>query len=195
MFAAAPLPEAPWLPDGFPDAIGMNAARALDIQRFRELLTTANGHTNLVGQSTLLNFERRHLIDCAQLVWFEPSALTWADLGSGAGLPGIILAILMKGRVGARVHLVESMAKKCRFLAEVATTLALPVTLHHARAESTSVCVDVVTARACAPLPRLLEFAQPYFARGRARPLPQGPGCRERDPRRQKALAVLVQDA
>jgi 16S rRNA (guanine527-N7)-methyltransferase len=166
MSAAAPLPEAPSLPDGFPDAIGMNAERASDIQRFREMLTAANAHTNLVGQSTLQDFERRHLVDSAQLVWFEPSALTWADLGSGAGLPGVILAILMKGRAGAHVHLVESMAKKCRFLAEVATTLALPVTLHHARAESTSVRVDVVTARACAPLPRLLDFAQPYFARG-----------------------------
>ena len=166
MSGAAPLREDPPLPRGFLEAVGMNAERADDIQRYRELLTAANSHTNLVGRSTLQDFERRHVIDCAQLVWFEPSALTWADLGSGAGLPGIILAILMKGRAGAHVHLVESMAKKCRFLAEVATTLALPVTLHHARAESTSVCVEVVTARACAPLPRLLELAHPYFARG-----------------------------
>jgi 16S rRNA (guanine527-N7)-methyltransferase len=166
MFAADPPLDAPSLPCGFFEAIGMNAERARDIQRYRELLTVANGHMNLVGQSTLLDFERRHVIDSAQLVWFAPKTLTWADLGSGAGLPGIVLAILMKGRDGAHVHLVESMAKKCRFLAEVATALALPITLHHARAEGVSVAVDVVTARACAPLPRLLDFAQPFFARG-----------------------------
>jgi 16S rRNA (guanine527-N7)-methyltransferase len=166
MSAAAPPPELPALPAGFLESIGMNTERARDIERYREILVAANRHTNLVGASTLADFERRHVMDSAQLVWFEPSTLTWADLGSGAGLPGIVLAILMKGRVGGHVHLVESMAKRCRFLAEVANTLALPVTLHHGRAETISVPVDVVTARACAPLTRLFDFAQPFFARG-----------------------------
>ena len=166
MSAAAPLPEPPALPSGFLAAIGMNAERKRDIERYREILTAANSHTNLVGASTLQDFERRHVIDSAQLMWFEPLALTWADLGSGAGLPGIVLAILMKGRAGGHVHLVESMAKRCRFLAEVVGALALPATLHHGRAEAVSVSVQVVTARACAPLPRLLDFAQPFFARG-----------------------------
>jgi 16S rRNA (guanine527-N7)-methyltransferase len=154
------------LPEGFLEAIGMDAARARDIERYRELLATANSHTNLVGESTLRDFHRRHVIDSAQLSWFEPATLVWADLGSGAGLPGIVLAILMKGRPGGHVHLVESMAKRCRFLAEVAAELALPVTLHHGRAEAMSIAVDVVTARACAPLPKLLGFAQPFFAHG-----------------------------
>jgi 16S rRNA (guanine527-N7)-methyltransferase len=144
----------------------MDAERSRDIERYRELLTAANSHTNLVGASTLRDFDRRHVIDSAQLVWFEPSTLTWADLGSGAGLPGIVLAILMKGRAGGHVHLVESMAKRCRFLDEVAGELDLPVTLHHGRAETMSIAVDVVTARACAPLTRLFGFAQPFFARG-----------------------------
>ena len=166
MSVAAPPPDAPALPPGFFEAIGMDEARARDIARYRELLTAANSHTNLVGQSTLRDFDRRHVIDSAQLVWFSPSTLTWADLGSGAGLPGIVLAILMKGRAGAHVHLVESMAKRCRFLGEVSSALALPVTLHHGRAEATLLSVEVVTARACAPLPRLFDFARPYFARG-----------------------------
>jgi 16S rRNA (guanine527-N7)-methyltransferase len=166
MSAAVPPHEPPALPDGFLEAIGMNTERARDIERYREFLVDANTHTNLVGASTLGDFDRRHVIDSAQLLWFEPSALIWADLGAGAGLPGIVLAILMKGRAGGHVHLVESMAKRCRFLAEVATALALPVTLHHGRAEAMSITVDVVTARACAPLPRLLGFAQPFFARG-----------------------------
>jgi 16S rRNA (guanine527-N7)-methyltransferase len=72
----------------------------------------------------------------------------------------------MKGRAGAHVHLVESRAKRCRFLADVAARLELPVTLHHARAEDLSLDADIVTARACAPLTRLLHFARPTMARG-----------------------------
>ena len=166
MFAAAMSLDASPLPADFMAAIGMNAEREREVEWFREMLTAANAHINLVGASTLADFSRRHLIDSAQLVWFEPEARLWADLGSGAGLPGIILAILMKGRAGAHVHLVESMAKRCQFLAEVAARLELPATLHHARAEDLSLEVEIVTARACAPLTRLFGFSRPYMARG-----------------------------
>jgi 16S rRNA (guanine527-N7)-methyltransferase len=64
------------------------------------------------------------------------------------------------------VHLVESMAKRCRFLEEVVTALDLPATVHHARAEDLDISVDVVTARACAPLGRLFGYARPYLRRG-----------------------------
>lgn len=165
-----PRPEAlldgPALPNGFMNAIGMSLDRARDVFVYREMLAKANTQTNLVGASTLPDFHRRHFIDSAQLVWFEPTALVWADLGSGAGLPGLILGILMKGRQGAHVHLVESMAKRCRFLVEVSSALALPVTVHHCRAEEVSLSADVVTARACAPLGRLLGFARPFLTRG-----------------------------
>ena len=154
------------VPDGFLEAIDLTPARQRDVETYREMLAAANQHTNLVGASTLLDFERRHFIDCAQLVYFEREARVWADLGSGAGLPGLVLAILMRGKAGGHVHLVESMAKRCRFLADVADRLSLPVTLHNARAEDLSLKVEVVTARACAPLPKLLSFSQPYLARG-----------------------------
>ena len=111
-------------------------------------------------------FWGRHAFDSAQLLPLAPEARTWADLGAGAGFPGVVLAILMKGREGARVHLVDSMAKRCRFLAEVVESLALPAEVHNARAESLSLTVDIVAARACAPLPRLLEFAWPYLRNG-----------------------------
>ena len=166
MSAAAPQHSPLQVPDGFFAAIDLTPARQQDIERYRDMLAIANQHTNLVGASTLVDFERRHFIDCAQLVYFEPQARVWADLGSGAGLPGLILAILMKGRAGGHVHLVESMAKRCRFLADVASRLSLPVTLHNARAEDLSLKVEVVTARACAPLSRLLAFSQPYLVRG-----------------------------
>jgi len=146
--------------------VGATPQRLSDIERFREMLIETNGAFNLVGASTLTDFWSRHFVDSAQLIWFDRQARTWADLGSGAGLPGLILAILLKGVPGARVHLVDSMAKRCRFLGQVVESLDLPAEVHNARAESLDLVVDVVTARACAPLDRLLGFSRPYFARG-----------------------------
>ena len=103
---------------------------------------------NLVGPSALAAFWLRHAYDSAQLLFLAPEALTWADLGAGAGFPGIVLAIKLKGREGAHVHLVESMAKRCRFLSEVVAALDLPATVHNVRAESLEIKVDAVTARA-----------------------------------------------
>ncbi len=141
-------------------------AQMADLEAFRALLADWNGRMNLVGPSALADFWQRHAFDSAQLLPLAPDALTWADLGAGAGFPGLVLAILLKGRPGAQVHLVESMAKRCRFLHEVVEALALPAKVHNARAERLSLKVDIVTARACAPLPRLLEFASPYLVKG-----------------------------
>ena len=154
------------LPHGFLEAIGWSPERKADTEAFRDLLTRANAHMNLVGPATLEVFWDRHFLDSAQLLWFAPEARVWADLGAGAGLPGIVLAILLKGRSGARVHLVESMAKRCRFLAEVAAVLDLPVEIHNVRAERLKLKVEMVTARACAPLTKLLGFAKPSMDRG-----------------------------
>jgi 16S rRNA (guanine527-N7)-methyltransferase len=170
MSVVAPLEADSVSPDGVPagflDAVGATPARLEDVERFRSMLTDANRVINLVGESTLEDFWRRHFVDSAQLLWVERSAGVWADLGSGAGLPGLVLAILLKDRPSARVHLVESMAKRCRFLAEVAAALDLPAVVHNARAESLELKVEMVTARACAPLDRLLSFARPYLAQG-----------------------------
>ena len=141
-------------------------AQLADGEVYRGLLVQANEGMNLVGPATLEDFWRRHFLDSAQLTAVAPEARVWADLGAGAGLPGLVLAILLKGQAGAQVHLVESQAKKCRFLAEVAAALELPVTIHNARAESLKLAVEVVTARACAPLVRLLGYAEPFFRRG-----------------------------
>ena len=165
MSVAAPL-ERFAAPVAFARVVGATPQRLADIERFRAMLTEANDAFNLVGASTLADFWSRHFVDSAQLIWFDRQARTWADLGSGAGLPGLILAILVKGVPGARVHLVDSMAKRCRFLGQVVDSLDLPAEVHNARAESLDLTVDVVTARACAPLDRLLGFSRPYFARG-----------------------------
>jgi 16S rRNA (guanine527-N7)-methyltransferase len=137
-----------------------------DLERFLVLLTEWNGRMNLVGPATLPEFWNRHAWDSAQLLQLAPGALTWADLGAGAGFPGVVLAILGKGREGFHVHLVESMAKRCRFLSEVVTELGLPATVHNDRAENLKLHVDIVTARACAPLHRLLGYARPYLKAG-----------------------------
>ncbi len=161
--SAAPAP-----PDAksFQAALRASEAQMADLAAFRDLLVEWNEKMNLVGPSALAAFWPRHVYDSAQLLELEPDALTWADLGAGAGFPGIVLAILLKGKEGAQIHLVESMAKRCRFLSEVVTALDLPATVHNDRAESLKIYVDIVTARACAPTHRLLGYARPYLERG-----------------------------
>ncbi len=158
--------EALALPSTFGEVVGLTDERRRDVEAFRCLLVRANQQMNLVGDATLEQFWVRHFVDSAQLLWFSPSSTIWADLGSGAGLPGVILAILLKGRPGSTVHLIESMAKRCRFLSEVVQALDLPAVVHNGRAEALKLNVEMVTARACAPLERLLGYAEPYFARG-----------------------------
>ncbi len=147
-------------------ALGASAAQMADLEAFRALLAQWNETMNLVGPSALAEFWPRHVYDSAQLLALAPEARIWADVGAGAGFPGVVLAILLKGAPGARVHLVESMAKRCRFLQTVVDALALPAQVHNARAEDLRLKVDVVCARACAPLTRLLSYTQPYLAAG-----------------------------
>ncbi|MCI3134519.1 16S rRNA (guanine(527)-N(7))-methyltransferase RsmG [Phenylobacterium aquaticum] len=170
MSVAAPQPD-PVLPvvtdaASFAAVTGADAQALADLEQYRSYLVDWNQRMNLVGPATLDIFWSRHAWDSAQILPLAPEALTWADLGTGAGLPGIVLAILGKSRPGFHVHLVESMAKRCRFLTEVVDGLALPATVHNSRAEDLSLAVDIVTARACAPLSRLLGYSRPYLQRG-----------------------------
>jgi 16S rRNA (guanine527-N7)-methyltransferase len=145
---------------------GATDAQIADLERFLGLLAAGNAVMNLVGPATIPDFWNRHAWDSAQLIALAPEARQWADLGAGAGFPGLVLGIMLKGVPGAKVHLVESMAKRCRFLASVADPLGLPVEIHNKRAEDLSLSVDIVTARACAPMARLLGYARPYLKRG-----------------------------
>jgi len=166
--APAPLEAAPEVFDAgaFQAATGASAAQMADLCAFRDLLEEWNGRMNLVGPSALADFWRRHALDSAQLRDIAPEARTWADLGAGAGFPGLVLAILAKGQPGAEIHLVESVGKRCRFLQAAVDALALPAMVHNARAENLALKVDVVTARACAPMARLLGYAWPYLRAG-----------------------------
>ena len=145
---------------------GATPQQMADLEAFRVRLGDANSVMNLVGPDSLPDFWNRHVWDSAQLLTHAPEALTWADLGAGAGFPGVVLAILMKGREGAHVWLIDSLGKRCRFLQEAVDALDLPATVVVGRAEEQQVTCDVVTARAVAPMDKLLGYAQPYFQRG-----------------------------
>lgn len=125
------------------------------------LLAKWNARINLVGPKTLDDPWTRHILDSAQLKPFLPAApCTLVDLGSGAGLPGLILAILGVGTV----HLVESDARKCVFLREAARVTGTEVTIHNLRIEAApAIAADVVTARALAPLAELLPMTARFL--------------------------------
>jgi 16S rRNA (guanine527-N7)-methyltransferase len=135
------------------------------MDKFLEILTDWNERMNLVGPLTLGDvFWERHGIDSAQLLVHAPKALQWADIGAGAGFPGLVLAILLHGKPGACVHLIESLTKRCVFLRHVSEALDLPTVVHNLRAEQVKgLTVDIVTARAVSALPKLLEFARPLL--------------------------------
>lgn len=164
---AASAAESPFDAAAFQAATGATDAQMADLEGYRSMLDEWNQHLNLVGPSAMASFWRRHAYDSAQLLQIEPDARVWADLGTGAGLPGVVLAILLKGRQRAQVHLVESLQKRCRFLEEVVRALDLPATVHRSRAEELRLTgIEVVTARACAPLARLLGYARPILSAG-----------------------------
>lgn len=152
--------------EAFQARTGATDARMDDLRLFLDRLTETNKVMNLVGPDTLPDFWSRHAWDSAQLLELESGARTWADLGAGAGFPGVILAILLKDRPDAHVWLIDSLGKRCRFLSALVAELNLPATVIHGRAEEQSVTVERVTARAVAPLERLLGYAQPYMDRG-----------------------------
>jgi 16S rRNA (guanine527-N7)-methyltransferase len=133
---------------------------------------------NLVGPGTLETVWSRHIADSLQLVALAPDARVWLDLGSGAGFPGLVVAIAIRDRAGARVHCVESNGRKCSFLRHAARVTEAPVTVHNARIEDVMPTfvgkVDVVTARALAPLRRLLDWAAPLLTTGVEGLFPKG---------------------
>ncbi|HEY0927641.1 16S rRNA (guanine(527)-N(7))-methyltransferase RsmG [Brevundimonas sp.] len=153
-------------PSEFQALTGASDANMADLEAFAGMLAEANEVMNLVGPDTIPDIWNRHYWDSAQLLALEPGAKTWADLGAGAGFPGVVLAILLKDRPGAHVWLIDSLGKRCRFLQTVVDALGLPATVINGRAEEQKVSVEVVTARAVAAMEKLLGYAQPYLQRG-----------------------------
>jgi 16S rRNA (guanine527-N7)-methyltransferase len=148
------------------------------LEQFVDLLLRWQRSTNLVAASTIPGLWTRHVADSLQLLFLAPDARRWADLGAGGGFPGLVIACAVAETPGAQVHLVESVQKKAAFLRAVATELSLPAIVHATRIEdfvsATTERFDVVTARALAPLDRLIGYAIPLLKRGAVGLFPKG---------------------
>lgn len=140
---------------------------------FVDRLRTANAKQNLIAASTLDQVWDRHILDSAQLVRFEPRAgASWVDIGSGAGLPGIVIAALTQGPV----TLVEPRRLRAAFLQETVEALGLSdrVAVLPTKVENVRGPFDVITARAVAPLGRLLAIGLHLAHSGTIWALPKG---------------------
>ncbi|MES2137053.1 MAG: 16S rRNA (guanine(527)-N(7))-methyltransferase RsmG [Pseudomonadota bacterium] len=141
------------------------------LEAYVRLLADENERQNLVSAATLAGVWERHILDSAQLARFEPfSGASWIDIGSGGGLPGIVIACLVEGPV----TLVEPRRLRAEFLHRVAESLSVRVTVVQAKAERASGTFDVITARAVAPLAQLLEISAHLSTRKTVWALPKG---------------------
>ena len=140
------------------EAVGVFGGALDQARRYAELLATDGVTRGLIGPREADRLWDRHLLNCAVVAELvEPRHGTLLDLGSGAGLPGLVLAMVLPD---TEVTLLEPMERRCRFLTDCVTELGLAnVTVLRGRAEDVTIRTDVVTARAVAPLPRLAELA------------------------------------
>lgn len=141
-------------------SVSRETRERLDI--YEGLLLKWSKVKNLVGPSTLGDIWERHFRDCLQLRMIAPNAMKWVDLGSGAGLPGLVIAASLAESPGAVVHLIESDGRKCAFLREAIRATNVPARVHHGRIEDVLRSfpqVEVVTARALAPMKQLIAFS------------------------------------
>lgn len=153
----------PMTPEEFAAATDVSRETLERLERYAALLVKWNRRINLVGRATIDDLWRRHMLDSAQLLPLIPDgAGSLIDLGSGAGFPGLVLAICGV----ENVHLIESDRKKCAFLREAAREAGAGVTIHNRRIEEVeSFQADIVTSRALAPLSKLLDMAGPFTAK------------------------------
>ena len=148
-------------PEAFLQDSGVSRETVDRLKIYADLLQTWNQKINLVSKSTIPDLWQRHIRDSAQLFpLLPPGAQTLLDLGSGAGFPGLVLSILGV----PKVHLAESDQRKCAFLREAARVAGATLTVHAKRIEAIAPFpVDVITARALAPVSELLDLAAPFI--------------------------------
>ena len=150
------------------------------LDRYVALLLDWQRRVNLIAPSTEPSLWTRHIADSLQLLALAPEARVWADLGSGAGFPGLPIACALAETQGARVHLVESSTKKAAFLREAVGVTAAPASVHAMRiadfVNAPPAEIQVATARAVAPLSDLLAGAYPLLKKGARGLFPKGQG-------------------
>jgi 16S rRNA (guanine527-N7)-methyltransferase len=164
--------ERPLTPEGLADLIAVSRETVERLDVYLDLLRRWQRTINLVAASTLADPWRRHILDSAQLMRFVPGDATrLVDLGSGAGLPGLVLAIMGL----PDVHLIESDRRKAAFLREAARATGAGATVHACRIEEAPpLAADIVTARALAPLKDLLGHAHRFATPGTRCLFPKG---------------------
>ena len=141
------------------------------IRAFVDLLRAESEQQNLVSASSLDHIWERHILDAAQLVRFEPRrGAAWLDVGSGAGLPGVVIACLVEGPV----TLVEPRKLRAEFLGKVTSALDLRATVECAKVERISSNFDAITGRAVAPLAKFLEMSHHLSTEKTVWVLPKG---------------------
>lgn len=168
------------MPDGLASRLGVSRETSDRLARLVALLRKWNPRINLVGKATLDGVWTRHVEDSAQLFALAPeSAESWVDLGSGGGFPGLVVAAQAAGSGrDLKVTLVESDSRKCAFLATAAREMDVSATVLNRRIEGLETePYDVVSARALAPLDRLLELAEPLTGPHTVRLFPKGAGA------------------
>lgn len=138
------------------------------LELYERLLIQWQKAVNLVAPATIPQIWQRHFADSAQLLTFAPEAKIWVDLGSGGGFPALVIAIMLANQKECCVHLIESNARKCAFLSEVARQTGAPARVHNLRIADAALGgrvppAGIVSARALAPLDALLELALPFF--------------------------------
>ena len=144
------------------------------LRSYTERLKAENARQNLVSAATMDRLWDRHILDSAQLVRFEPhDGASWADIGSGAGLPGIVIACLVSGPV----TLVEPRRLRADFLRTTAEALHLNITVEQAKAERITGKFDVITGRAVASLPNFLSMCDHLSTKKTVWVLPKGKGA------------------
>ncbi len=148
-------------PEQFQAKTGVSRETLDRLTVYADLLVRWQARINLVGPDTIPSLWQRHLLDSAQVFPILPQPVhRLVDMGCGAGFPGLVLAVMGV----ADVHLIESDARKCAFLREVARLTETKVTIHNARIEAVPpLGADVVTARALAPLEKLLGWAERHL--------------------------------
>jgi 16S rRNA (guanine527-N7)-methyltransferase len=164
----------PLSPQDFQEIAGVSRETLERLETYARLLRKWTAAINLVAPDSLSDLWRRHMLDSAQLApLLTAGAGRIADLGSGAGFPGLVLAILGCGEI----HLVESDRRKVQFLREVSRETAAGAQVLASRIEDLSpLSADVVIARALAPLDRLFDYVTRHLAPGGRALLPKGRG-------------------
>jgi 16S rRNA (guanine527-N7)-methyltransferase len=168
--------------DGVLERLNVSRETVEALQSYASLVEKWTARINLVSTRSRDEIWSRHVLDSAQLFALPPEHwTTWVDLGAGGGFPGMVIAILAMPRgPDKRVTLVESDRRKGAFLHAAAADLGIPVTILIDRAESIgSLQADVVSARALAPLDRLLGLCQHHLAEDGIAILPKGKRAEE----------------